>query len=40
MYRIWLLISVAVLVAVLGCDRPASGAESAPSPAPAVGLPG
>ena len=39
MYRIWLLISVAALVAVLGCDRPASGAEPAPSPAAAPTAP-
>jgi hypothetical protein len=34
-YRIWLLITAALLLGVLGCDRPASGAEPAPSPAPA-----
>ncbi|MFI1030767.1 hypothetical protein [Streptomyces sp. NPDC020951] len=39
MYRIWFLLSAALLVAVLGCDRPASGAEPAPSPGPAVTAP-
>lgn len=36
MYRILFLISAAVLVAVLGCDRPASGTEPVPSPAAAT----
>lgn len=34
MYRIWLLLTVALLWAVLGCNRPASSAEPAPSPGP------
>ncbi|WP_330348139.1 hypothetical protein [Streptomyces sp. NBC_00582] len=39
MYRIWLLISAAVLAAVLGCHRPASGEEPAPRPAAAPATP-
>jgi hypothetical protein len=33
-YRIWLLLTVALLWAILGCDLPASGTQPAPAPAP------